>query len=226
MSDFSSAALAEHCYYCFSVLLAHLKKEEPPSALPFPDDGAEYPLFVTWNLSSRLRGCIGTFDAYPLAEGLSEYALTSALKDRRFHPISLREVGKLECGVSLLTAFEDCTDYLDWEVGVHGIYIHLPNPSHKQAEDESSSSSSGASTPRFFSRKPSGPPMLTATYLPDVIPAQQWTKVEAIDSAIRKAGWSGRISEDIRRSLRVRRYRSDKVYRTYDDYCRWLEERK
>ena len=43
---------------------------------------AEYPLFVTWNTISRsgnrsLRGCIGTFEAQPLEEGLKSYALTS-----------------------------------------------------------------------------------------------------------------------------------------------------
>ena len=42
----------------------------------------EYPLFVTWNtISSRghktLRGCIGTFDAKKLSEGLASYALTA-----------------------------------------------------------------------------------------------------------------------------------------------------
>ena len=42
----------------------------------------EYPLFVTWNtISSRghkaLRGCIGTFDAKELSEGLASYALTA-----------------------------------------------------------------------------------------------------------------------------------------------------
>lgn len=41
-----------------------------------------YPLFVTWNtVSSRghksLRGCIGTFDARELSDGLASYALTA-----------------------------------------------------------------------------------------------------------------------------------------------------
>lgn len=40
------------------------------------------PLFVTWNTVSRsgnktLRGCIGTFEAQELSEGLRSYALTS-----------------------------------------------------------------------------------------------------------------------------------------------------
>lgn len=41
-----------------------------------------YPLFVTWDTLSKnghksLRGCIGTFEAQELAEGLKSYALTS-----------------------------------------------------------------------------------------------------------------------------------------------------
>lgn len=42
----------------------------------------DYPLFVTWNTvrrdgSKNLRGCIGTFEAQELDDGLRSYALTS-----------------------------------------------------------------------------------------------------------------------------------------------------
>ena len=65
------------------------------------------PLFVTWNTrrssgasgwSTRLRGCIGTFDAQPLRAGLEEYALLSAFRDHRFRRVELRELPSLECG--------------------------------------------------------------------------------------------------------------------------------
>ena len=71
------------------------------------------PLFVTWNTrtrrsssgggggsgwNSRLRGCIGTFDAQPLRAGLEEYALLSAFRDHRFRRVELRELPSLECG--------------------------------------------------------------------------------------------------------------------------------
>lgn len=59
---------------------------------------------------------MGTFTARKLHRGLSEYALTSALKDSRFQPIIIEELPKLECGVSLLTNFEKGQSYLDWEV--------------------------------------------------------------------------------------------------------------
>ena len=60
------------------------------------------PLFITWNTirrdgSTRLRGCIGSFAPLQLSQGLQEYALVSALKDRRFSPITLAELSRLEC---------------------------------------------------------------------------------------------------------------------------------
>jgi len=62
---------------------------------------------------------------------------------------------------------------------------------------------------------------LTATYLPDVIPEQGWSKVEAVDSAIRKAGWDGKITEEVRRSIRLRRYQSVKATALWDEYVEW-----
>jgi AMMECR1 domain-containing protein len=59
-------------------------------------------LFVTWNTrragrEPRLRGCIGTFAARPVRDGLAEYALVAALRDHRFRPIKLAELPTLEC---------------------------------------------------------------------------------------------------------------------------------
>jgi hypothetical protein len=47
-----------------------------------PAKDAESPLFVTWNTVGKsghksLRGCIGTFEALELKEGLRDYALTA-----------------------------------------------------------------------------------------------------------------------------------------------------
>ena len=48
---------------------------------------------------------------------------------------------------------------------------------------------------------------------------------DAVDSAIRKAGWTGRISEDLRRAVKVRRYQSRHCAVTWDEYARWRAER-
>lgn len=87
------------------------------------------PLFVTWKIGKdrRLRGCIGTFNAMNLQSGLREYAITSAFKDSRFSPITRDEFPKLSVSVSILRHFEDGDDYLDWQVGVHGIRIEFIN---------------------------------------------------------------------------------------------------
>ncbi|XP_015427146.1 PREDICTED: AMMECR1-like protein isoform X7 [Myotis davidii] len=133
---------AEMCCYCFDVLYCHLYGFPQPRLPRFTND--PYPLFVTWKTGrdKRLRGCIGTFSAMNLHSGLREYTLTSALKDSRFPPLTREELPKLSCSVSLLTNFEDASDYLDWEVrtaafgtlrciwvrvGVHGIRIEFIN---------------------------------------------------------------------------------------------------
>ncbi|TPX48971.1 hypothetical protein SeMB42_g00950 [Synchytrium endobioticum] len=190
-------ATAWHCVYCFDVLISHLDNQRDTSASA-PEarfDNDKYPLFVSWHVATngRLRGCIGNFEPLYLHGGLKEYALTSALKDRRFNPISTKEISNLSCGVSLLTDFEDGDDYLDWKIGTHGVWIEFRDQDdHKR----------------------------TATYLPEVALEQGWTKIEAIDSLLRKGGFTGRITENIRRKIILTRYQSSKHSITYDDYQR------
>ncbi|KAG1225833.1 hypothetical protein G6F35_003209 [Rhizopus arrhizus] len=121
-----SVVTEDHVRFCFEVLVNHLKKKHYPQP-HFPND--TYPLFVTWHIESyghsKLRGCIGNFSPLKLHEGLLKYALISALKDTRFKPITLEELPRLSCAVSLLTDFEQADDYLDWEIGVHGIWIEF-----------------------------------------------------------------------------------------------------
>jgi len=142
------------------------------------------------------------------------------------------------CGgarVSLLTDFEDATSYLDWTLGVHGIQISFTpprtSPSASDAPSPLSSAvsllsrpltshfSSSSSSSAFSARR------LSATYLPEVAPEQGWEHIDAIDSAIRKAGWNGRISEDLRRSVRVRRYQSRKCVVGWDEFVAWRADR-
>src|SRR6266498_1425361 len=103
--------------------------------------------------------------------------------------------------VSLLTDFEQGESYLDWTIGVHGIQITFPHPSYLSSPPSSgtpSPFSSAYNLPRITSKQ-----SFSATYLPDVIPEQGWDKIEAVDSAIHKAGWRGRITEDLRRSVKL-----------------------
>jgi AMME syndrome candidate gene 1 protein len=135
--------------------------------------------------------------------------------------------------VSLLTNFEDTEDYLDWTVGTHGIQITFQHPFYSVMPGSDSStpaeSNTSSSTSLFSFAWSSRPHEATrrkysATYLPDVMPAQQWTKLQAIDSAIRKAGWDGKITDELRRSIRLRRYQSSKACATWEEYVQWREE--
>ncbi|KAK3346709.1 AMMECR1 domain-containing protein [Lasiosphaeria hispida] len=169
-------------------------------ASPPPPPITESPLFVTWNiLSTRhgytLRGCIGTFEAQELEEGLSSYALTSALHDTRFSPVTLRELPSLEVAVTLLTDFEDAAGPMDWELGTHGIRISF----------------------HYHGRR------YGATYLPDVAVEQGWTKEETLQSLMRKAGWMGRKDRWEEVELKVVRYQGKKEGLKYAEYKCWRE---
>ena len=49
----------------------------------------------------------------------------SAMKDSRFSPVGRDELPKLHVSVSILCHFVDAADFLDWEIGVHGIRIEF-----------------------------------------------------------------------------------------------------
>lgn len=61
----------------------------------------------------------------------------------------------------------------------------------------------------------------SATYLPEIASEQGWDKFETIDSLIRKAGWNGRITEDIRRSIKLKRYQSQKCTVSWEEFVEW-----
>ena len=139
-----------------------------------------------------LRGCIGTLAPKSLHSALSEFALTSALRDRRFDPITLQEIPYLRVGVSLLVKYEECLHCLDWVVGVHGIIIRF----------ECRRSGNGYS----------------ATYLPEVAHEQRWNQMETVVSLVRKAGYRGVIHDDLLSQIRCTRYQSSKHRLTYEEY--------
>lgn len=181
----------------------------PPSA---PAPVYESPLFVTWNVvhhdsssdddddddnddNVSLRGCIGTFESQPLSSGLPSYALTSALQDTRFHPISRAELPSLQVAVTLLTDFEPAADAMDWELGKHGLRISFVYRGRRYG----------------------------ATYLPDVAPEQGWTKEETVVSLMRKAGWEGNKARWREVELRVVRYQGKKEKLKYEEYKAWRD---
>lgn len=127
------------------------------------------------------------------------------------------------CRISLLTNFEDAAGYLDWEVGVHGIHITFPHPSTIPPASASEGPSPLSSASNLI-RNRAAHRSYSATYLPEVAEEQGWDRRTAVDSAIRKAGWSGRIGEELRRAIKVRRYQSSKCAVSWDDYVQWRKE--
>ncbi|XP_066138150.1 AMMECR1-like protein isoform X1 [Euwallacea fornicatus] len=192
-------ALPDMCFFCFDVLYCHLHNLAPPKTPAFSNDA--YPLFVTWKIGKdkRLRGCIGTFNAMNLQTGLREYAITSAFKDSRFSPITRDEFSKLSVSVSILRHFEDGDDFLDWEVGMHGIRIEFVNEKGNKR---------------------------TATYLPEVASEQGWDQLQTIDSLLRKGGYKSPISSEVRRTIKLTRYQSEKITVSYSEYMNyWSSQR-
>jgi len=212
-------ATKAHCAFCFETLTAHLE-ERPALSLPEvealwsqyesslstsaeatapgPSPTANYPVFITYNTltpdgDKHLRGCIGTFRPEPLSTGLSTYALTAALEDTRFAPITARDLPPLECGVTLLTDFEPAASALDWVVGTHGIRIAFEHRGRR----------------------------LGATYLPDVAREQGWGKEDALRSLMRKAGWRGPDDEWKAVALRLERYQGRKVGLAFAEWRAW-----
>ena len=61
--------------------------------------------FVTLTVDGRLRGCVGTLEAYqPLLDDVHEHAVAAALNDFRFPPVQAEEISKIMIEISRLTA--------------------------------------------------------------------------------------------------------------------------
>ena len=79
------------------------------------EDGAS---FVTLTEAGQLRGCIGALEPYQsLAEDVREHAVSAALEDPRFPPVSESEVGRINIEISRLTRpvplqYQDADDLL------------------------------------------------------------------------------------------------------------------
>jgi AMME syndrome candidate gene 1 protein len=159
------------------------------------------PLFVCWEMlskknSPKLRGCIGSLTPRYLHDALEEYALHSSLRDTRFEPIQNSELPLLMCKVSLLHSTELSRHCFDWNIGKHGIIVQFEDRSGMLNLDKTWS----------------------ATYLPDVAMQEGWSKVKTIDSLIRKTGYEGCITDDLRNSLEVTRYETSVTKMTFQEY--------
>lgn len=109
----------------------HTGKSFPIDPRDFaPDLREQQATFVTLKLGGRLRGCIGTLEAFrPLVVDLAENAFAAAFEDPRFPPLTSKEYGDIEIHLSLLSKpeplpFKDEDDLLArLRPGVDGLII-------------------------------------------------------------------------------------------------------
>ncbi|MCK6387515.1 MAG: AmmeMemoRadiSam system protein A [Zoogloea sp.] len=93
------------------VLLAHARQAIadalglPATAAPdHPQLAGRGATFVTLTLGGELRGCIGSLNAHrPLGQDVRENAVSAALRDPRFPPLSAAEFADVQVEVSLLS---------------------------------------------------------------------------------------------------------------------------
>ena len=136
----------------------------------------------------------------------------------------------MHVSISILRHFEDGVDYLDWEIGVHGIRIEFHNEKGSKR---------------------------TATYLPEVAKEQGWAlflyllilhyyqitiellknnlfhlistgwnQIQTIDSLLHKGGYKGLVTPEMRRSVKLTRYQSEKVTVSYQEYMNHWQSRR
>lgn len=195
--------------YCFEVLSCGLQgglgeeegnlvlKNAPSfTVLDQRLDKVSCPVFITWKKLDdhgefRLRGCIGTFAPLPLRDALIYYSLESAFRDSRFPPITLTEVDRLVCTVSVLVNFDaNAVDILDWDIEKHGIRIQFSVGKRNYG----------------------------ATYLPGVASEQGWSKDRTIGELVKKSGYRDAMTPELRSKIQLTRYEALKITCSYAEY--------
>ena len=80
--------------------------------------------FVTLEIHHRLRGCVGLIESEkPLYETVSEAAVSAALYDSRFPPLTIPELSEIEIEISVLSPMEKMNSADMLEVGRHGLLM-------------------------------------------------------------------------------------------------------
>jgi AmmeMemoRadiSam system protein A len=88
--------------------------------------GADEPaaVFVTLTEHEELRGCIGTLDARrPLCRAVAASAISAALDDPRFAPVSADELPAIHVEISVLGPFHQLVDQDAFRPGIDGLVV-------------------------------------------------------------------------------------------------------
>ncbi|MFH1197411.1 MAG: AmmeMemoRadiSam system protein A [bacterium] len=80
--------------------------------------------FVTLTIGGRLRGCIGYIVSdQPLYDTVRDAAVQAATGDPRFHPLTEKELAKIEIEISVLSPPFPMESYDDIVIGKHGLIL-------------------------------------------------------------------------------------------------------
>ena len=94
---------------------------DSPSLAQFAHSGGA---FVTLRCNGKLRGCVGRVDsADSLTEIVAQSAITAAVADPRFKPLSAPDVSALDIEISVISEpFEIAP--AEFELGIHGVIVN------------------------------------------------------------------------------------------------------
>jgi AmmeMemoRadiSam system protein A len=120
-----AGARAELLSLARKTLESYLRSGEIPDHVAFhPALQARCGAFVTLSRGGQLRGCIGHIVTdTELHRTVQRCAVSAAVEDFRFPPVTADELGGLEIEVSVLTPMQQVLDVSRIEVGRHGLYI-------------------------------------------------------------------------------------------------------
>lgn len=81
-------------------------------------------VFVSLYVNDSLRGCIGTFsEEESLFQNIKRMALSAAMHDSRFPPITSEETKLMRIEISVLSPRKSIDGPEDIEIGKHGIFM-------------------------------------------------------------------------------------------------------
>ena len=81
-------------------------------------------IFVSIHKHGELRGCIGNVHAAgPLYRSAAECAISAAVDDPRFAPLTNEELSIVDFEISVLSSMQRIEDITEIEVGKHGLLI-------------------------------------------------------------------------------------------------------
>ena len=105
--------------------LTNGRMPELPDPLP-PEYETRAGVFVSLKKAGELRGCIGTFEPARdnLAEEIAVNAVSAAVRDPRFPPVSKTELPDLDLSVDILGPVEKVESKEDLDPRQYGIMVH------------------------------------------------------------------------------------------------------